>query len=370
MSEKKVSIALIISSMGPGGAEKVLATMANYWACRDKDIHILSFSGPDEQSFYSLAPGVHYSGLNLLSASRSFASALYGNIKRVVRLRRELRCIKPVAVVSFMTETNVVSVIAATGLRLPVVVTEHTDPFTNPISRIWRLLSKLMYRRARFIVVLSSYAAEYFHNARNVRIIPNPVPPCNDAGRNLPSVPRSRIILAVGRLGPEKCHNLLIEAFARLGDVLSGWHLRILGEGLERSALANLAVQLHVADRVDMPGTVTDPREEMRNAGIFVLSSRIEGFPMSLCEAMACGAPVIATEYNKGIYDIIQHEENGIVIPKEDVEAMTQAIDRLASNKTLRDNLGSHAASVAERFETNRIMARWDEIIEHCHSPA
>jgi len=118
-----------------------------------------------------------------------------------------------------------------------------------------------------------------------------------------------------------------------------------------------------------MPGTVTDPREEMRKAGIFVLSSRIEGFPMSLCEAMACGAPVIATEYNKGIYYSIQHEENGIVIPKEDVEAMAQAIDRLASNKTLRDKLGSHAASIAERFKTERIMARWDEIIEHCHSP-
>lgn len=361
-------VALVVSSMRAGGAERVLAGMANYWVSRGRVVYVVSFADPEERPFYRLEPGVGYSALNLLGASAGPVSGLYRNLKRVARLRRELKRIQPAVVISFMTETSALTLFAAMETGLPVLVSEHTDPFANPIGPVWRLLSKLAYRRARFIVVLSSHAAGYFNDAANVRVIPNPVQPCNDEDQSTESVSRGKTILAVGRLGPEKCYDLLIEAFAALGRRLADWRLVILGEGPERLSLERLAAERGVEERLDLPGTVADPRPYMRMAGMFVLCSRIEGFPMSLCEAMACGMPVVATAYNDGVHDLIEDGDNGLIVPKNDMNALAGAIERLAKDAELRSRLGKRAVAVADRFSPDWIMSRWDELIEDCAS--
>lgn len=358
-------LTLVISSLGCGGAERVMTAMANYWAARGRVITLLTLDDDSSPPFYDLDERIRHKPLGLAGFSGNSLTGLWNNLKRIYRLRRAIRASNPNAVISFMDKTNVVTLLATRGLGVPVIVSEHTDPSLKSIGSIWQQLRRWTYPFADRIVVLSKTALDYFPRILRSRacIIPNPV---SQPQMNTPSDRQllKPSLVAMGRFIQEKGFDLLLQAFARVKDKHRGWTLTILGEGQLRAELEAMRDTLGLNDRVFLPGTVKHPQEVLMQGDLFVMSSRREGFPMALCEAMACGLPAICTACSDGPTSIVRNEIDGLLIPTEDVDALAEALDRLMADEAERRRLANSAQSVTDRFGVEKVMSMWDEALE------
>lgn len=356
------SVLLVVSSLSAGGAERVVSQLAALWAEKGWRVAVLTLSRA-ESDHYPLPASVTRVGLGLATNSSNFLQSLRNSTRRMVALRAAVRSFAPDVVVSFVDRTNVLLLLALIGSRIPTVVSERIDPTRHRLGLAWMLGRSLFYPRASAVVVQTESVALWAERvvpARKIRVIPNLVPNL----RFPSSGATTRTLLGVGRLDRQKGFDLLLEAYARSGVRRRGYRLVILGEGPERAALEELAAKLGVADVVDMPGVVEAPEDWMEQAAMFVLPSRYEGFPNALVEAMAMGCAVVAADCRSGPREIIRHECDGLLVPVEDVAALSQAIVSLIEDDRLRERLAKNAVAVRERFSAPAILARWERLID------
>jgi GalNAc-alpha-(1->4)-GalNAc-alpha-(1->3)-diNAcBac-PP-undecaprenol alpha-1,4-N-acetyl-D-galactosaminyltransferase len=362
-----MKVLFVISALSPGGAERVVSIMANYWARKEWTVTVLTLDDGMTPPFFRLDGSVQHIPLDVASESAHGIAGFWNNVVRILSLRRSISQNMPEVVISFVDKTNVLTILATLGLRCRLLVSERTDPRLHSIGNVWEQLRWWTYGGADRIVVQSQDALNYFLPKFQSRtaVIPNPVvlPP---SGETLLENQRTGLsIIAMGRLSEEKCFDILLRAFVRLKERHPNWALTILGEGPQRPVLESLREQLGVVESVFLPGIVKNPEKYLMNASLFVLSSRFEGFPNSLCEAMACGLPVIATDCSSGLREIIRHGEDGILVPPNDVNALANAMDRLMSDKGERRRLASRAVDVASRFNLEKIMGMWEEVLRN-----
>jgi GalNAc-alpha-(1->4)-GalNAc-alpha-(1->3)-diNAcBac-PP-undecaprenol alpha-1,4-N-acetyl-D-galactosaminyltransferase len=297
-------------------------------------------------------------------------------------VRRAILRHRPDAVLSFLNQVNVVTLLATRGLDVPVVVSERSDPGSIPVP--WPGLRRWTYRRARWVVAQTPEAAAYFDDPRiRTTVIGNPVAPAPAAaiarGASGASVGDSTAdaesngagaggarrfwITAVGRLEVLKGFDLLLEAFARIAASHPYWSLRIVGDGPDRDAFISQAAALGVAERVEFAGRAANVFPLLAAADLYVLPSRTEGFPNALGEAMAMGLPVIAFDCPHGPRALIRHGVDGLLAPAEDVAGLAAAMDRLIANPAERAALAARAPEVVERYSETAIMNRWEELL-------
>lgn len=355
-------LTLVIPTLGCGGAERVLTTMANHWAGAGRSVTLLTLEGEERRPFYPLDERVKLRPLGLVGAAAGSLDALRANARRVARLRHALGVSRPGAVVSFMETTNVLTLLATRGLGVPVVVSERIDPSRHKVGRAWSLLRRLTYPLGGAIVVAQSSAAlDYFPSRVRAcgRVIPNPVvAPCAAQ-----TAERRNVVVSVGRLEPQKNFALLLRAFARVTARHPEWELHIFGDGPLRAELEALRSQLGLAGCVRLPGRTTDVAGELARAGLFALPSRYEGFPNALCEAMAAGLAAVATDCPSGPRDIVRDGVDGLLVPNEDEAALAAALCRLMCDGSERARLGARAREVVERFSLGCVMEMWDEAL-------
>jgi GalNAc-alpha-(1->4)-GalNAc-alpha-(1->3)-diNAcBac-PP-undecaprenol alpha-1,4-N-acetyl-D-galactosaminyltransferase len=360
-----IKITLVISGMGLGGAERVMSILANYWATHGQQVTLITLVDRSQPPFYPLDPQINLQQLGVTGASSNPAIAVINIWKRVRVLRKAIIASEPDVVISFLNTVNVLTLIATRNLNIPIVVSEHSYPTFPDVNRFWQVLMKLTYRYADYVTLLTQSALAFYPADRGYRsiVMPNPVitPSAEILTERLLPTPS---LIAAGRLHPVKGFDLLITAFAQLRDKYPDWHLTILGEGPIRSELEDLRSRLKLTDRVHLPGQVQNVNAYLRQADIFVLSSRFEGFPMALCEAMACGLTVLATDCLSGPREIIEDGVNGILVPMEDVDALANGLDALMSDRAKRQQLAQAAPQILDRFGLEQVMNIWQETID------
>lgn len=360
-------IALFLPGLYDGGAQRVVLNLAAgliNLGCK-VDLVLVQAEGP---YLNAIPASVRLIELNSkhLSSQRTLSS--------LPRLIRYMRNERPDAMLSGLNYANVIALWAKrlSGMPLRLCITEHNTfsiegkQFRSFQRRILLALMKSAYPEADVIIAVSEGVATDLAGvlgiARDrITVIYNPIitpeiqmkiaEPVEDPWFIDHSPP---VILAVGRLAKQKGFDILIKAFSELRKNREA-HLLILGEGEERNALQGLCKQLGIETDVRLAGFVTNPYSYMANSALFVLSSRWEGLPTVLVEAMYCGLPLIATDCPSGPREILKDGEFGQLVPPEDANRLTNAMLNALDGKTTSSN----SPSCWSEFELNTVIGKY-----------
>lgn len=362
---KSLNITCITSHLGSGGAERNLLRLAEWLAEGGHRVTVLTLD-PDVADFYHPSPMVK----RVVAGGDAFLSCRWFDFacqkRRKQALRRSLLATKPDLVISFIDTTNISVLAALRGTEIPAIVSERIDPGLHPIGWRWDLLRRLYYPSARKVVFVAqanlTWAGKMYPRW-NSTAIANAVLAPDSQKQALPCFNRYNVI-TMGRLADQKGFDLLIQAFAGIADRFPEWNLIILGEGPLRPALEKLAAQQRLQQRAHLPGNMEQPDTVLQAADLFVLSSRYEGFPNALLEAMACGLPVISFDCPSGPREIITDGRDGLLIEAGNVQALQEAMQALMGDSDRRRQLAGNAPQVLERFSEQRIKGQWLSLIE------
>ena len=361
---------IYIHSLENGGAERVVANLANHWASLGWQVTVVTVA-PRTRDFYALDRAVQRICLDLTGTRRNVLAGLWRTARRALALRRVLREVRPEVALSAMHTCNVILALAARGVPgLRAFGSEHNFPPKAPMGVIWETLRRHAYGHLTAVVALTRECAAWLarhSHARAIPVIPNPVgwPLARNEPRIAPMAtcaPGRRILLGVGRLSVEKNFSTLVDVFSRLAPQHPDWDLVILGEGPLRGELAARVASAHLERRVFLPGSVGNMGDWYARAALYAMSSDFEGFPNTLVEAMAYGLPAVSFDCDTGPRDIIRHAIDGFLIAPGDCQGMAAALDRLMSDDALRTAFAGRAIEARERFSMHKIARMWETL--------
>lgn len=366
-----MNLLIVIYSLHSGGAERVTANLVNHWAEKGWQITVVTLASR-EQDFYALHPAVQRIALGMAGESTNAFAAVRNNLQRVLALRQVLREVRPDVAVGMMSSAGIMLVLAALFMPgIATVASERIFPPMLPLGAMWRRLRQWTYPKATKVTMLTSEGLAWLNaeipRARGV-VMPNPITyplAIAEPRLNPDSVVESdrKLLLAVGRLDQQKGFDLLLSAFAELAAENPAWDLVILGEGPLRLVLEAQVQNLGLQDRIHLPGRAGNVGDWYQRADLYVMSSRFEGFPNTLGEAMAHGCAAVSFDCDTGPRDIIQHEVDGVLVPNGDVIALEQTLGRLMADEIQRRRLAARAIEVRERFSIEKIAAMWERLL-------
>ena len=356
-----MQLTLVISSLNSGGAERVMCTLANAWCAQGRQVTILTTHDGGQSPDYFIAPGVRVISID------PRCGGLKRQIEMVKRVRHQVKSDRPDAVISFLNYTNIMVLIATRGLGIPVIISERIDPSVLDTRPLWSRLRRCTYRWTSALVAQTPTAAKHLEPMApgRVRVIPNPVfRLTSDPGADDHVALEGPTILAVGRLKPQKGFDVLIKAMVKVREQEPSWRLIILGEGDSRAQLEQIVEELGQTGAISLPGRARNPWPWLVASDVFVMSSRSEGFPNALCEAMTAGLPVISTDCPSGPADIIEDGMDGLLVPVDDVDTLAECMLRLARSQELRVEFGARAKQIETRYQLSTILDLWEAVIE------
>ena len=363
-------ISLIISSLGSGGAERVLTGLANYLNQIGHNVTIITYI-KEVNDFYRLDDSIQRIRLNLGGIPKNNIHALFNVYYRVKKLKTAIIKSNPNQVISFIDRCNILTLLACQNTGVPIIISERTNPIYYPIGKFWALLRRLVYARANYLVIQTSSLmpwAKHHIKASRIVVIPNALDVSRtQAIRNAQKIefvkPWKKTIIAMGRFTTEKGHDLLLKSVQPLLKKETEWGLEIIGDGPLRPKIIQLIQDLGLQDKVLLHGQLQNPFDILKSADIFVLPSRIEGFPNALLEAMALGLACISFNCPSGPSDLIEHNHNALLVEKENIAGLTAAIEDCMTSEDLRRRLGQQAMTVIDRYSETNIMPLWEALL-------
>lgn len=347
-----------INTLGTGGAERVMTQLANRFSAEQYEV-MLAVSFPVAEE-YLLADDVKKV---YLEEEKLKQSRLARNITRIKKLRALCKDFKPDVLISFMAEPNFRAILATIGLPIKTIVSVRNDPKREYAGKVGRFVGKYILPMADGCVFQTEQAKAWFPKRlqKKSTIIMNAVAePFFEIQRENP-----KDIVAIGRLSKQKNHAMLIRAFAKIADKHPEENLQLYGKGDLEEQLRQLVSELGLENRVFLNGATSQVPLVLKNAGIFVLPSDYEGMPNALLEAMAVGVPSISTDCPcGGPAMLIRQEENGMLVPVGDIDAMAEALDRLLADPAFAGALGKMAKADAEAYRPERVFQLWKQYVE------
>jgi glycosyltransferase involved in cell wall biosynthesis len=260
-------------------------------------------------------------------------------------IRAVLRELKPDLVATHSNKAGLLGRFAAHSLRIPAVHTSHGFLFSgeklNISGHFYRLIEKAA---ARFSSAVIAVSGSEFNKAVNLKVIPreklvvvhNGIPDSAEQALAKPELEPARLVM-VARFAEPKDHETLLQALGQLKDL--PWSMQLVGDGVKKAVAEELAVNLGIAERVEFAGVREDVGALLAGSSLFILSSRREGFPISILEAMRAGLPVVASDCG-GISEAVAEGETGLLFSPGNFEALKVCLEKLITNPQLRRKMG------------------------------
>ena len=363
-------IAFVLPTFSGGGAERVASLLCNYWVGKGHIVSAVTFEAVGTTPAYTLDGEVALHQIDCLNPSRRLTSRLGTNIRRLFRLRTVVKELAPDVLVAFTTEANVVTLWATRGIGIPVIVSERNQPVRPGLGLLIRAARRFTYPSAAAIVVqtddIARWASQYL--TIPIRVLPNPIQLTSPQALRRHGKPGEKRLVAVGRLVPQKGFDLLIGSFARIASKHPDWTLSIYGEGPDRDVLEAQIQKAGLEDRIALPGFHTEIDSALYRADLFVLSSRYEGYPNALLEALAAGCAVVATNCPGATAEILKQGKHGVLVPSENISALSSALNRAMSDAILREDFTRKARQGIEHLDVVVIGERWLDLFRAVRS--
>ena len=347
-----------------GGLERNIVHLANSLSRRGHTISLITFDRRAARSFYRIEDGVRWYKVGV---SPPHGPIGFGERLRLVRaIRVALLDAQATTIICFHHGILVRFLLASLLTSIRIIVSERSSLslYEHITSRKWNPNFCLLFLARHVVVQFPRYVADYPRALRSrISAIPNPVSPvetCTDTHSERTREPLQ--LLAVGRLCAEKNYEALIEAFADLAPRHPAWELLIVGDGALRASVVAEIARRGLEERVRLTSPVTDDMSDVyQRASLFCMSSRCEGFPNALAEAMAHGLPCVGYRGCAGVRDLITHGENGLLARGNgDIRSLCDALGRLMADATQRKWMGEAAAKSVRPFHPELIFSRWE----------
>lgn len=344
-------IAFIIGSMNRGGAERVISILANQFISVGYKVDIIMLL--DNGVGYELSEKIN---LIDFTTKRSRLNSLPYWLKEI---RKYTKNNIPDTIVSFAARINIITLIATKGIKVPVIVSERNDPYSDGRSKLIDILTNYLYPKSKAVVFQTKRAKEYFNKKIQNKglIITNPI----SVHTKVKNISKKKIV-NVGRYTEQKNQKLLINAFSKISSEYPEYKLHLYGEGELRDELTKQIKKLKLEDKVILEGNVTYIHEEISDAQFFVLSSNYEGLSNALLEAMMMGIPCISTDC-AGSDEYIVNGKTGILVPTNDEDRLYIAMKDMIENPALRKQISFEAKKYVEKCKVDNVIGQWNKIL-------
>lgn len=340
-----------------GGAERVIFLLANHYAGLGWDTTIiLLLKNEVDREQYSFNEKIKF--VDLSGKKNNY---VLNTFSWIFRIRNYLKKEKPDCVISFIGRINALVLTALYGLKIPILVSERSDPKRDGRSKLMQEYCSKIYKRADKVVFQTNYAKKCFPSLPQEMsiVIPNPV----SVNYNPAISKNPYLIVTAGRLNKVKNHEQLIRAMCKVIIECPKARCKIYGSGEEKEYLLKLIDNLNLKQFVSLEGNKNDIGPFLSESSIFVLTSNYEGLPNAMIEAMMCENACISTCYS-GVEDIIINEANGIIVPINDNDKLAKAIIDLLNDTTKRKEISKKANELSKEYEAKKVLLEWDRIIK------
>lgn len=357
---KSKKILFVNNSLSNGGAERVMTILANEFCRRGYLTDMLILNSKAQETY------VLDGRINRIYFDSNGARGARFVIKWLNLIRQQQKQKNYAAIISFMMVNNVLTLLAGIGLGQKIIVSERCDPrVLKDNGIVFRIGEQIIYPFAHRIVFQTEDVRELYKKSikRRSVVIPNPVNP--DMPLQCRFEDREKKVVSVGRLSVQKNYPMLLKAFARFSQHCPEYVLEIYGKGELEEELKLLVGRLGIAEKTMFQGFVENVDDCIRKARMFVMSSDFEGISNTMIEAMAMGIPTICTDCPVGgAKMMIESEKNGILVPVGNVNALYEAMVRLAEDGLFAEKIGNAALKVKEKFSISKIADLWEDAID------
>lgn len=359
-----MKILFYIGNLKKGGAERVVATLSNN-LINSNDITIITTT--DEPVEYELNNKINLIPLKDFLDNKNQISK---NIYYLKKLNKYIKSIKPDIILGFLPEPSYRLLMLKPLIKAPIIISDRNDPKVEYKSLKNRVLMKLLYRKASGFVFQTKEAKNYFSNKIKNKsvVIPNPV---DDKFLNTNYTgSKSKEFVNVGRLNAQKNQMFLIESFKEIIKKYPDYKLLIYGDGELHSKLNDYINNNKLERNIKLCGKVDNIEDILKNKKAFILSSKYEGMPNALMEAMAVGLPCISTNCPcGGPKELIDGNKNGLLVENNNKEELTSSICRLIEDNNICRQLSKNARDKMQEYNCDKIVNKWfDFMKEVCNN--
>lgn len=355
----------VTRSLSGGGAERVISNLANHFSMNGYDVTLVCLDKQDIR--YAVSPHLRLIELTERKLEENIFTRIYYSLTTFFKLLRVIREEQPYCCISFMTSVNVWTGICCILLNKKYIVSERTSPFytIKKLNKLHQWIVYHIYRKAKAVVSPSQRMSnsfsliKHYSKLRNFVAIYNPVNTFIQP--TMESVYPRSFILSVGRLDPCKGFDVLIEAFSQLSPYPID--LLISGVGEEKTLLEQKIKAYNLQSRIKFIGFKSNLQDYYSQAKIFVMASRVEGYPNALVEALSLGCSVVATDCEFGPSEIVENGVNGFLVQVDDSKELASAIETLIKDDSLRIKFSQNAKRINKTNSLESIADQWNNLI-------
>lgn len=365
-----------------GGVERVICDKMNYLANHGYEIIFITYTQGSHPLAYTLDSSIRYYDLN----TRFFELGKYNLARRITehiklrsifkhRLQQIIDEEQPGIIITTTFQfwlTDIISNLRTNAIKLIESHIGFEQVLFSEVHKHDRIISHLSIIPDRFflskikkfnalISLTKGDAKEWKKYINNVIVIPNPVTHYLENSSDI-YTENSKRIICVGRLAEQKGLDLLIKAFAMIANQCPQWHIDIFGHGEDKEKLINLIKENELHNQIYINPPTTDIYKEYKKSSFLVLSSRHEGYPLVLNEAMSCGIPCVAFSCKYGPEDAIFNKENGLLVENGNIEKLAEAMLWMINHPKERIEMSKAARESSLRYKIDTIMREWENL--------